>query len=148
MNGVDVYVFGQIVFYLNWKTEGKKKSPWFQVHHLSHVRQDTGKLPRHRSVPPPLCDPLFTVAKWQAATSCENSLCTCCRNQSQAKNSICALKLRGVGVGGGMEAKTCTMTYTTVQLHSLGWISITAICNFRELFICIGESPRALVLNK
>lgn len=73
---------------------------------------------------PPLCDPLLAVAMWQAATSCENSLCTCCRNKSQAENSICNLKMRPKwGEGGGvlMQAKTCTMNYTTFQLQ-LHWL--------------------------
>lgn len=56
VNGLDIDISGQKIYYLKWKTE--RKSP------LSHVHQDVGKFPDHRRRTPPLCDPLFAVARW------------------------------------------------------------------------------------
>ena len=105
----------------------REKTPWFPVHHLPHVHQDVGEHPNQRKYTPPPCDPLFTVARWQAATSCENSLCTCCSNKSQAENSICTLRLGPQGGSAG-EAMYKELHNWTVTLANAGlasqWLEI------------------------
>lgn len=74
-----------------------------------------------RKCTPPLCDPLFAVARWQAATSCENSLCTCCRNSSRQRIPYVpeAEASRGAKRERRGEAKSCTMNYITVRFLRL-----------------------------